>query len=236
MTPTPTATATATTTTTTAQMADQLDAQSREQQQRLQQAEAAAATQAQDLARLAHNVGACIKSAVTTTARLAGLPAPASAASYSYLSSLLAPIPAAAPAARPASAFVSRRRCGAGQLLSPRCSCGAPAAQAALCSWCPRPCCLRTRHRIEPRPRSPPHRECRCPPPLQDVCMAEYDSFTDALKGRAAEEGRQAGSSSPPPPVLAPRPGGRRSLSGSPSIRSSLDRQLLMGLNLGGCE
>jgi hypothetical protein len=90
------------------QMADHLDAQTGELQEQLQQAEATAATTQQDMARLALNVGACIKSAVTTTARLAGLPAPSSSSSYSYLSSLLAPIPPAAmAAARPASAFVS---------------------------------------------------------------------------------------------------------------------------------
>jgi hypothetical protein len=62
--------------------------------------------------------------------------------------------------------------------------------------------------------------------------MAEYDSFSDMLKGRAVE-GRRARS---PPPVLQRSTASRnRSRSQSPSIRTSLDRQLLMGLNtLGG--
>jgi hypothetical protein len=207
-------------------MADQLDAQSQEQQQRLQQAEAAAATQSQDMARLALNVGACIRSAVSTTARLAGLPAPASASSYSYLSSLLAPIPlAAAPAARPTSAFVSLHFSGpTPQLAQREANCCGPAASVPD-ERCPPPY-------LPPLTAAAPSR-------LQDVCMSEYDSFIDVLRGRAADEGRQAGRSSPPPAMAPPsRQGGSRCPgSSSPSIRSSLDRQLLMGLNLvGGYE
>ncbi len=65
--------------------------------------------------------------------------------------------------------------------------------------------------------------------------MAEYDSFIDMLRGRAGEARRAAPPS--PPPVLQRSAASRsRSRSGSPSIRTSLDRQLMMGLNMLGGE